>query len=89
MPTTLDIDTRRIILHVKDIILNGILSLEGNDGQKYQVYFKNYTLGHLPIEGILQPELAVVLKNLPCFICNKKKVWQPRCGVTCANKTNL
>ena len=73
VPTTLDIKARHTILCVKDILPSGILLLEGKDGQECQEHSKNCASCHLPIEGTLDPEWAVVLEGPPCFISGEKK----------------
>ena len=57
---------------MKEVLLSGLLLLEGNDGKEYCEHSKNWALCHLPMEDIVHPELAVMPKGLPCFVCGKQ-----------------
>ena len=72
-PTTLDVRAGRTILRVKDVLPSGILLLEGKDGRECREHSKNCAPCHLPIDGSVHPELAVVPEGLPCFACREKK----------------
>lgn len=72
-PTTLDVKAGRTILRVKDVLPSGILLLEGKDGRECREHSKNCAPCHLPIDGSVHPELAVVPDGLPCFVCGEKK----------------
>ena len=72
-PTTLDVKAGRTILRVKDVLPSGILLLEGKDGRECREHSKNCAPCHLPIDGFVHPELAVVPDGLPCFVCGEKK----------------
>ena len=73
VPTTLDVKAGRTILQVNEVLLSGLLLLEGKDGQECHEHSKNYAPCHLSIEGTIHPKLAVVPEGLPCFICEEKK----------------
>jgi len=72
-PTTLDVKAGRTILRVKEVLPSGLLLLEGKDGRECREHSKNCAPCHLPIEGTVHPELAVVPDGLPCFVCGEKK----------------
>ena len=72
-PTTLDVKAGRTILCVKDVLPSGILLLEGKDGRECRKHSQNYALCHLPINGSINPELAIVRDGFRCFICGEKK----------------
>ena len=72
-PTTLDVKAGRTILRVKDVLPSGILLLEGKDGRECREHSKNCAPCHLPIDGSIHPELAIVPEGLPCFVCGEKK----------------
>ena len=72
-PTTLDVKAGRTILRVKDILPSGVLLLEGKDGQECRDNTKNCAPCHLPIEGTICPELAVVPAGYRCVVCGEKK----------------
>jgi hypothetical protein len=72
-PTTLDVKAERTILRVKDVLPSGILLIEGNDGRECREHSKNCAPCHLPIDGSVHPELAVVPQGLPCYVCGEKK----------------
>ena len=72
-PTTLDVRAGRTILRVKDVLPSGILLLEGKDGRGCREHSKNCAPYHLPIDGSVHPELAIVPDGLPCFVCSEKK----------------
>jgi len=67
------VKARHTIFCVKDVLLSGILLLEGKDGQECREHFKNCTPCHLSIEGFVHPELIVVSIVLPYYMCGKKK----------------
>jgi hypothetical protein len=67
------VQAERTILRVKAILPNGVLLLEGKDGQEYRDNTKNCVLCHLPIEGAIYLELAVVPPGYRCFVCGKNK----------------
>lgn len=69
----MDVEVGRSILCAKDITSSGIMVFEEKDGQECQEHSKNWALCHFLIEGTLHPELTVVPKGLPCFVCHKKK----------------
>ena len=69
-PTTLDVKAGRTVLRVKVVLPSGILLLEGKDGREHS---KNCVPCHLPIDGSVHPELAVVPQGLPCYVCGEKK----------------
>ena len=73
VPTTLDVRALRSIFWVKEVLTSGLLLLEGKDGRECREHSKNYAPCHLPIEGTVHPELAVVLECLACFVCREKK----------------
>lgn len=58
---------------MKDVFPSDIMLYEESDAQKCQEHSKNYISCYLPIEGTLHPKLAIVLKGLPCFVCDEKK----------------
>ena len=70
---TLHAKTGRTILRVKDVLSSGILLLQGKDGRECREHSKNCALYHLPIDGSVHPELAIVPDGFPCFICGEKK----------------
>ena len=72
-PTTLDVKVGRTILRVKEILPSVVLLLEGKDGQECRDHTKNYAPCHLPIEGIILPELVVVPAGYKCVVCREKK----------------
>ncbi len=72
-PTTLDVRAGRTILRVKAILPSGVLLLEGKDGQECRDNTKNCAPCHLPIEGTIYPELAVVPAGYRCFMCGESK----------------
>ena len=72
-PTTLDVKAGRTILRVKDILPSGVLLLEEKDGQECRDNTKNCAPCHLPIEGIVYPELVVVPPGYKCKVCGEKK----------------
>jgi hypothetical protein len=72
-PTTLDVRAGRTILRVKEVLPRGLLLLEGKDGRECREHSKNCVPCHLPIEGIIHFELAVVLEGLPCFVYGENK----------------
>ena len=72
-PTTLDVKAGRTILRVKDILPSGVLLLEGKDGQECRDNTKNCAPCHLPIEGTICPELAVVPAGYRYVVCGEKK----------------
>ena len=71
-PTTLDVKAGRTILRVREVLPSGILLLVGKDGQEYRDNVKNCAPCHLPIEGTIQPELAIVPPGHKCFACGEK-----------------
>ena len=75
----MDVNARRTILRVKEILPSGVLLLEGKDGQEFRDHTKNCAPCHLPIEGIISPELAVVPTDYKCVVCGEKKVQQQYC----------
>ena len=72
-PTTLDVRAGRTILRVKEVLPSGLYVVEGKDGRECREHSKNCASCHLPIKGIVYPELAVVAKGLPCFVCEEDK----------------
>ena len=72
-PTTLDVKAGRTILRVKDILPSGVLLLERKDGQECRDNTKNYGPCHLPIEGTVYLELAVVPPGYKCVVCGEKE----------------
>jgi hypothetical protein len=70
---TLDVRAGRTILWVKEVLPSGLLLLEGKNDRERSKHSKNYAPCHLPIEGTVHPELAVVPKGLSCFMCGEKK----------------
>ena len=72
-PTTLDVKVVHTILRVKEVLSSGLLLLEGNDDKECREHSKNYASCHLPIEGIVYLELAIVSEGLPCFMYREKK----------------
>ena len=72
-PTTLDVKAGRTILRVKDVLPSGILLLERKDGQECREHLNNCASCHIPIDGSVHPELAVVPQGLPCYVCEEKK----------------
>jgi hypothetical protein len=72
-PTTLDVRAGRTILRVKAILPSGVLLLEGKDGQECRDNTKNCAPCHLPIEGTVYPELAMVPTEYKCFVCGESK----------------
>jgi hypothetical protein len=73
VPTTLDVKAGRTILRIKDVLPSGILLLEGKDGRECREHSKNCAPCHLPIDGSVHPEFAVVPQDLPCYVCGEKK----------------
>ena len=47
---------------------SGLLLLESKDGKEYHEYSKNNAPCHLPIEGIVHPELTVMPEDFLCFV---------------------
>jgi hypothetical protein len=58
---------------VKDILPNGVLLLEGKDGQECRNNPKNYVPCHLPIKRTIYPKLVMVLASYKCTIYGDKK----------------
>ena len=56
------------------MLSSGLLLLERKDGREWREHSKNCAPYHLPIEGTVYPELAIVPESLPCFVCGKKKI---------------
>jgi hypothetical protein len=73
-PTTLDVRAGRTILRGKNMLPSDLLLLEGKDGRECREHFKNCAPCHLPIEGTVRLELAVVPEGLSCFVCGEKKI---------------
>ena len=73
MPTTLDVRAERTILRMNEVLPSGLLLLEGKDDRECRKHSKNCAPCHLPIEGTVHPELAVVPEGIPCFVCEEKK----------------
>lgn len=61
------------ILSMKNVLTSGKLLLDGKGGQEFQEHSKNCITCHLPIEGTVYLELAVVPPGHPCFICGINK----------------
>ena len=72
-PTTSDVKAGRTILRVKDILLSGVLLLEGKVGQDCRDNTKNCAPCHLSIKGTVYLELAVVPPGYKCVVCGEKK----------------
>ena len=72
-PMSLDVRAGRTIIWVNEVLPSGVLLLEGMDGKKCREHSKNCTPCHLPIKGIIHPELVVVPECLPYFVCGEKK----------------
>ena len=72
-PTTLDVRAGRTILQVKEVLPSGLLLLKDKDGRECREHSNNCAPCHLPIEGTVHPELAVVPEGLPCFVYGEKK----------------
>ncbi len=65
---------------MKDVLPSGILLLEGKDGRECREHSKNCAPCHLPIDGSVHPELAVVPNGLPCFVCDQcQRGWHMAC----------
>uniref|UniRef100_A0A7I4F635 Integrase catalytic domain-containing protein n=2 Tax=Physcomitrium patens TaxID=3218 RepID=A0A7I4F635_PHYPA len=64
---------RHIILHIKNLLSNGIFLLKGKDGQECWKHSKNCVPYHLHIDGSINLELIVMPIGLIYFICSKKK----------------
>ena len=58
---------------MKDVLPSGLLLLKGKDGRQCREHSKNCGPCHLPIEGTIHLELAVVPEDLPYFVYGKKK----------------
>ena len=69
----MDVKAGRTILRVKEILPSGVLLLEGKDGQECRDNTKNCAPCHLPIEGTVHPEMAVVPPGYRCFVCGESK----------------
>jgi hypothetical protein len=59
---------------VKEVLPSGLLLLEGKDGRECCKHSKNCAPCHLPIEGTVHPNLVVIPKGFPCFVCGEKKI---------------
>ena len=69
----LDVRAGRTILRVKEVLLSGLLLLEGKGGREYHEHSQNCAPYHLPIEGTVYLIPVVVQEGLPCFVCGEKK----------------
>jgi hypothetical protein len=72
-PTTLDVKAGHTILRVKEVLPSDLLLLKGKDGRECHKHSRNCAPCHLSIEGTVHPELVVVPKDLPYFVCGKKR----------------
>ncbi len=71
-PTTLDVTTDRVILHVQKVLPFEIFLLEGQDGQTWKDHVCNCALCHLPnVDGQIDPSLAVIHVGLQCMLCGQ------------------
>ena len=87
---TLDLKARRTILRVKDILPSGVLFLEGKDGQECRDNTKNCAPCHLPIEGTICPELAIVPTSYRyCSMWREEKVQQQCCCATNVSEVGI
>ncbi len=72
-PTTLDVMTGRTILQVREVLVFGILMLEGRDGVVWKEHVRNCAPCHLPnVDGTVDPSLVVVRAGLRCMLCGSK-----------------
>ena len=69
---TLDVRAGHTIIRVK-VLLSGVLLMESKDGRECCEHSKNCAPCHLPIKDTVDHDLAIVTKDLPCFVCEKKK----------------
>ncbi len=72
-PTTLDVMACRTILRVQEVLVFGVLMLEGRDGVVWKDHVHNCAPCHLPnVDGTVDPSLAVVRVRLRCMLCGSK-----------------
>jgi hypothetical protein len=60
-------------LRIKAILPSGVLFLEGKDGQECRDNTKSCAPCHLPIEGTIYPELAMVPLGYRYVVCRESK----------------
>jgi hypothetical protein len=72
-PTTLDVTVGCTILRVREVLVSGVLMLEGRDGVVWKDHVCNCAPCHLPnVDGIVDPSLVVVRADLRCMLCGSK-----------------
>ena len=69
----MDVRVGRTILRVKVLLPSEIFLLVGRDGQECKDNMKNCAPCHLPIEGSINLELAVVPIGYRCLVCGESK----------------
>jgi hypothetical protein len=70
----MDVKVGCTINRVKEVLLSILLLMEGKDAKECCEHSKNCVPCHLPIEGIVYPQLALVPEGLPCFVSGEKKM---------------
>jgi hypothetical protein len=61
-PTTLDVTSGRLILHVRKALHFKVLLLKGQDGQTWKDHVRNCVPCHLPnVDGQINPSLVYML----------------------------
>lgn len=73
MPTIVDVKVGYTILHVKNVLSNGILLREDKNGHEFREHSKHCAPCHLSIDGYVHHGLVVVPYGFLCFVCGEKK----------------
>jgi hypothetical protein len=69
----LDVTIGRTILRMQEVLVSGVLMLEGYDGVVWKDHVRNYAPCHLPnVDGTIDPNLAVVWAGLRCMLCGSR-----------------
>jgi hypothetical protein len=72
-PTTLDVMTSRTILQVREVLVSGVLMLEGRNGVVWTDHVHNCAPCHLPnVDGTVDPSLVVIRASLRCMLCGSR-----------------
>jgi hypothetical protein len=67
--TTLDVTACCTILRMREVLVSGILMLEGCDGVVWKDHVRNCAPCHLPnVDGTFDPSLAMVRAGLRCIV---------------------
>ncbi|CAM6092753.1 unnamed protein product [Calypogeia fissa] len=73
-PMTLDVTTGRTILRVREVLLSGVLVLEGCDGVFWKDHVRYCAPCHLPnVDGRVDPSLAPISASLRCMLCGSAR----------------